>query len=88
MQTPNAIELIRRAKQQTHTLSQDEQLYLKQGFASPFWKLIEKQLVQQFDSCQKELESCLAVERIRILQGEIAALRVLLDWSASAAPKG
>ena len=88
MQTPNAIELIRRKKEQTHTLSQEEQLVLRQGFTSGFWKLIEKQLMTQFDACQRELESALDNNRIRILQGEIAALRVLLDWSASSAPKG
>jgi hypothetical protein len=77
----NKIEALRLLKERKLKLSQEQKLILAQGFTTGFWKLMKEQLVATLESVCMELETCPEVERMRILQGEIAALRVLLDWS-------
>lgn len=81
MLQPNKIETLRLLQERKTKLSQEQKLLLAQGFTTGFWKLLRDQLVATLESACLELETCQSVDRIRILQGEIAALRVLLDWS-------
>lgn len=77
---PNKIEALRIFKEQQSRLQEEQKIILRQGFQTGMWKIMKKQLEESLQSCRLELETCLDVERTRLLQGEIAALRILLDW--------
>ena len=76
---PNGVELLRRFKTGQKTISTLELACLKQGFASEFWKIIRKQLDESLAACRQELEVNTSHDRQLQLQGEIAALKVVID---------
>ena len=79
----NKIDALRVMQERKKTLGNEEKAYLQQGFATPFWSILRKELITSLDSCRDELESVTSDVRMHQLQGEIAALRVLLDWAAA-----
>ena len=76
---PNNIHLFRQQQERRKEHSQQEINVLKAGFASPFWGIMLADLVKSLKACRDELETCRDGIRIATLQGEIAALRVLLN---------
>lgn len=77
----NKVEALRILQESRSKLSTDQKLILQQGFTSGFWKLLNTQLQDTLTSLQGELETCKEMNRVFTLQGEIAALRVLLDFA-------
>lgn len=84
----NKVEALRILREKTGRLSAEQKAIISQGFNTPFWKVLATQLSETLDFCRAELETAREVERIRQVQGEISALRVLLDWSATIAKEG
>jgi hypothetical protein len=78
----NNIERLRRAKDEKELFSQAQKATLAQGFGTEFWKLLKDRLDDTFQSLHKELESVTEIHRLHQIQGEIAALKILLDWPA------
>lgn len=79
----NKVAVLAKLREAQGKFNDQEKLLLQQGFASSFWKLLEDKLLETLNTCTLELEQAESVDRIRQLQGEIAALRVLTDWGAA-----
>ena len=85
---PNAVEMLRIKQDRTNKLRPEQRALLAQGFNSPFWGVLASQLIASLEECRDQLEACIEPTRISLLQGEIAALRVLLDWADATRKEG
>lgn len=74
----NGIAILREQKKRSASYGQEERAILVQGFTSPFWKILIKDIEKAYAACMQELKTCKEMARINQLQGEVAALDVLI----------
>src|SRR5690349_6026986 len=77
------IEHMRILKERMAQHQAETRAMLYAGFTSPFWGVLKQELARTLDACRTELEKVTDTHRLALLQGEIAALRVLIDWGES-----
>ena len=84
--------MLRIQQDRSAKLRPEQRAVLAQGFGSSFWSVLSGELLRAMEACRDELETATDPARISLLQGEIAAIHVLIDWAdatkKSGAPAG
>lgn len=76
----NKVEELRLKKIQNAQFSLEDRGKLAAGFNTEFWKLASSKLEDEYRSLHTELEEVKELHELYRIQGELAALKILLTW--------